>query len=231
MQDGNLFPDLNVEEVKEEKIPSHPNQIKTANGYDLYECISAMQKEIRRCNETQALYWAFEAGSVNLTTSDKAMKSEDAWDYVWHRLLVTASEEIGILDPQAVILTQSLSQAHRMRRDQQIIAMAVLYLARSPKNREVNDFVAYVHNKRKEGWKLPMPDYAIDVHTYRGKSMGRGGDYWWKEGRRINNAKGVNKYFKWIYESLGRKANPDWVDKEMKIIEEANKEAGYDWAK
>jgi replication-associated recombination protein RarA len=35
-------------------------QVTTLNGYDLFEVVSAFQKEIRRCNEEGAMYWGVE---------------------------------------------------------------------------------------------------------------------------------------------------------------------------
>ena len=37
----------------------------TPKGYDLHEVISALQKEIRRGNEYEAVYWATELESFN----------------------------------------------------------------------------------------------------------------------------------------------------------------------
>jgi len=37
----------------------------TKNGYDLLETLSAIQKEIRRCKEYEAVYWAVELESLN----------------------------------------------------------------------------------------------------------------------------------------------------------------------
>ena len=35
----------------------------TPKGYDMFEVMSAMQKEIRRCKEYEAVYWATELES------------------------------------------------------------------------------------------------------------------------------------------------------------------------
>ena len=211
---------------------SHSKQILTANGYDFYECVSAMQKEIRRCKEEEALFWALECGSTTVESSKGEMKNGEAWDYVWHRLSVTAAEEIGLVDIQAVMLVQSLRSAHAYRRDPQILSMAVLYLARSPKNREVNDYLAYVGNKRnKENWRIQVPDYAVDGHTYRGKMMGKNKlQEWWLSGRVIKNQKGVNRYFRAVFRYEGKRWGAEWVKAELDMIDMANKMEGIEHA-
>ena len=55
---------------------------KTKGGYDLLETLSALQKEIRRGKEYEALFWAVELESLN----SKAL---------WNRLRVVASGGIA----------------------------------------------------------------------------------------------------------------------------------------
>ena len=40
----------------------------TKRGYDMYELISALQKDIRRGNEYEAMFWAVELETFNDTT-------------------------------------------------------------------------------------------------------------------------------------------------------------------
>jgi len=63
----------------------------TARGYDFFEVASALQKEIRRGNEEAALYWALELGS----------KFDD---FLWSRLSIIASEDIGPADNSIAVL-------------------------------------------------------------------------------------------------------------------------------
>lgn len=82
---------------------SNPNsrfKMKTKNGYNLDEVVSALQKSIRRGLEEDAMYWALE------------MVDSGYIRYMWRRLLVIASEDIGPADPQTVILISSLYVAY-----------------------------------------------------------------------------------------------------------------------
>ena len=59
--------------------------------------------------------------------------------------------------------------------------MAVLYLCRAPKARECDTFKNYLLERRQKGYRPPIPDFALDVHTQRGKHMGRTVIDWWND--------------------------------------------------
>jgi replication-associated recombination protein RarA len=163
------------------------------------EVASALQKCIRRGLEEEALYWALELESEYML-------------YVWKRLAVTAAEDIGMANPMASVLVNSLWQSYEMIRknsatksvDENVLAFAVLYLCRSPKNREVDDFKNVVYEERKDQQRLngepqnpvtrEIPDFALDMHTDRGRSMKRGLTHWWEEGIEIANEVGGSLY-------------------------------------
>jgi len=68
---------------------------KTLGGYTLGEVISALQKEIRRGNESAAMYWAIEIESVERK-------------YLWNRLKVIVSEDIGLASTETNIMVGML---------------------------------------------------------------------------------------------------------------------------
>jgi len=149
----------------------------TPNGYNPYEVASAMQKCIRRGLEYEAYWWAHEL----------AINQMIAW--VWRRLLVIACEDIGMADPQAVVVVNACRQTWTEVADAKsgdpewsILAEAVLYLCRSRKSRSADD-LAHLVWLRKEGRDpktlekstsaqkehLDIPAFALDIHTRRGK--------------------------------------------------------------
>lgn len=147
----------------------------TAGGYYLDEVVSALQKEIRRGKVYESVYWARE------------MIRSGYCKYLWRRLFVIASEDIGLADPGVVVLAQSLYQnwlvvtqtkspdKDNADRASLIQIHATMALARALKNREVADanIAAQVRYERQD--RLPVPDYAKDQHTAVGRSMGRRG--------------------------------------------------------
>ena len=159
----------------------------TSRGYDPFEVLSALQKEIRRGNEFEAVYWATE-----LATSNPNM--------VWKRLKIIASEDIGPADPTATIMVDVLKRnfdsiTKKSSASRLFLVHAVLHLARSPKNRTVDDLLTTIYGKMMfENEKLAIPDYALDTHTVRGKMMGRGFKHFLDEGAKLNNEKLENPY-------------------------------------
>ena len=141
----------------------------TKNKYDFGEVTSALQKAIRRGQEEEALYWAYE------------LHESGAWQYLMKRLCVIASEDIGLADIQAGIVAESAYSACTLmwakaqasggyyQADLNIIGKVVMYLCRAPKNRICDIATSLVYEKRKRGWKLEVPPEAIDQHTARGK--------------------------------------------------------------
>jgi hypothetical protein len=72
---------------------------------------------------------------------------------------------------------------------------AILYLAQSPKNRTVDDLLTTVYGAvRFEGLKLQIPDCALDMHTAKGRLIGRGIEHFWEEEIKIVNEAGENPY-------------------------------------
>lgn len=147
----------------------------TRGGYKLGDCISALQKEIRRSNEEAAMYWAIEIESIEPT-------------YLWNRLAVIASEDIGLASPQTLLLVDTLQRwyesAHKRKNGSRhlFLGNAILAMCRCPKSRLTDDFVCatYMDRERRE-----IPDYAYDKHTYKGRAMGRDFDHFFEEGAKV----------------------------------------------
>ena len=146
----------------------------TPSDYNFHEVLSALQKEIRRGNEEQALFWALE-----LESSTKYQKA------LWSRLRVIASEDVGIANPFIAILINALNRAYEnvTKGKRLFVSHAILALCRSPKSRIVDDFLIVVQRSQ----NLEIPDYALDMHTSRGKIMGRGLKHFHTEGCKLVN--------------------------------------------
>lgn len=182
----------------------------TEGGYPLDECMSALQKEIRRGHEKEALYWAIELNSKFPNVC-------------WKRLVTIVTEDIGAANPQLVNTVANLYQVvMNLRKESKthdydlcILSYAVLAMARSPKSREADDAVNEVLRDRRIGeFVLEVPDYAIDKHTSRGKKLGRDVRFFWSEGAKLSNEAYPSKYKGWddqygdgYYDQTGKRAN------------------------
>lgn len=121
--------DINIvqlEEIKEGIKKSH--LLYDRAGDQHYDIISALHKSIRASDDNASLYWA----------TRMIVSGEDP-RYICRRLIRAASEDIGLADPQALILATSTLAAVQnvgMPEADCIIAQLVVYLARAPKSRE-----------------------------------------------------------------------------------------------
>lgn len=158
--------------------------LQTKNGYDMFICSSAMQKSIRRGDEKAALFWAIELSESRFS------------DYVWRRLKSITSEDIGIAEPNMPAVIYAL---HEMYQDQAkksanavkhperlFLVHAVILLCRAKKSKLV-DWAQFIHYLGHDDDKIEVPDYAYDKHTQKGRTLGRGWDFYFGEGARFVN--------------------------------------------
>lgn len=152
-----LFPGSKDEKEQPEKKEWEQ---KLVGGYDFGEVASALQKAIRRGQEDMAMFWAFELAESGYQK------------FMMRRLQVIASEDVGMADPVAALLVNSMIAGMAMTNKNwqndvryELISHAVLYLCRAPKNR-VTDAVSWlVDARRKDGWRPVVPEEALDCHT------------------------------------------------------------------
>lgn len=169
-------------------------------GYSPYELDSALQKDIRRGYEYRALFWAVKIESTNKKASITRL---------WNRLKVIASEDIGPANPLMPLVIETLEKQYRDARARKndsyrlFLANAIIILSRSSKSRVTDNLVNIIYGRiQHENMRLPIPDYALDMHTSKGKKMGRGWDHFFTEGCRLNNEAFKNPYTKKAKELL-----------------------------
>lgn len=164
--------------MKRKKVRTFPrrNAPVSRNGYNLFDLLSALQKDIRRGNERDAVFWAIE-----LETFPPAV--------LWNRLEVIASEDIGPANPALSVLIYVLKRSYvdaakRKHPSYRLYRTnAVLHLCRSLHSRVVPDLVWDIDFDREHNdYHPPIPDYANDPHNGKGSR----GD-WAKLGRHIEN--------------------------------------------
>lgn len=178
----------------------------TKHGYDHYELLSALQKSIRRGMDYEAVHFAFELEEFNSTM-------------LWNRLKIIACEDVGPANPVMPLLIDLLQRQYLAEKSklaesapQLFLANAVVCLCRSQKSRITDDLLNIVNYERAENKFLPIPDFALDMHTKQGKAMGRGVEYFFTEGNRLENEALINPYTEKAKELL-RKGNGKRTDK------------------
>ena len=183
-------------------------QMKTKKGYDFFEVSSAFQKSIRRGLEEDALYWAAEMYHSNFD------------EYLWKRLRVITCEDVGLAEPHLMATIQALYQTYqdikKKKKDQSsqpserlMLVQAVMLLCRAQKSRVICH--ASIHFFRTHDFNhKPIPDFAYDQHTRKGKAMKRGLPHFFDEGAKLENMaeiEGEELYLERAKKALGNPGN------------------------
>jgi replication-associated recombination protein RarA len=161
----------------------------TPGGYVVGEVTSAMHKSIRRGHEREALWWSSELDLAGYGA------------YVWRRLKIAASEDVGLAAPDAVIqirvLYEAWLEAKKAKHQEELplfIAHAVCVLARAAKSGIALYATLLFWEGDREAMRIEVPDYAIDAFTTRGRRRGRGKQFFLEESGRMENEVLPNPY-------------------------------------
>ncbi len=138
-------------------------------GDQHYDLISALHKSMRGSDPDAALYWLgrmIEAGEDPL--------------YVARRIVRFASEDIGMADPQALVVAMAAQQAVHfigLPEGNLALAEAVIYLATAPKSNSLYTAYSRVQEEIKKGYGEPVPMHLRNPVTGLMKGLGYGKDY------------------------------------------------------
>jgi putative ATPase len=138
-------------------------------GDEFYNTISALHKSVRGSDPNAALYYLA-----------RMLEAGQDPTYIARRMVRAASEDIGLADPQALVLAVSAFQAcERLGMPECNLALAelVVYLAKSPKSNKL--YIAYgkAAEDVKDHGNLPIPMHILNAPTKLMKNLGYGKDY------------------------------------------------------
>lgn len=138
-------------------------------GEQHYDLISALHKSLRDSDPDACLYWLsrmLEAGEDPL--------------FIARRLVRAASEDIGLADPQALLVAMAAQQAVHfigMPEGNLALAEAAVYLATAPKSNSLYTAYAGVQQEVKRGKNEPVPLHLRNPVTKLMRDIGYGKDY------------------------------------------------------
>ena len=138
-------------------------------GEQHYDIISALHKSMRGSDPDASLYWLarmLEAGEDPL--------------YIARRLVRFASEDVGMADPQALVVTVAAQQAVHfigMPEGNLALAEAVVYLATAPKSNSLYQAYSQVQEEIKQGPEASVPLHLRNPVTPLMKDIGYGKEY------------------------------------------------------
>lgn len=140
------------------------------NGEQHYDLISAFIKSMRGSDPNGAIYWM----------ARMLAGGEDPL-FIARRMIILASEDVGLANPNALLLAQSCFDAvHKigMPEARIILAETCIYLATSPKS---NSAYMAINNAldliAKEGTQAPVPLHLRNAPTSLMKELGYAKDY------------------------------------------------------
>ena len=138
-------------------------------GEEHYNIISALHKSLRDSDPDAALYWMgrmLEAGEDPL--------------YIVRRLVRFASEDVGMADPQALVIATSAQQAVHfigMPEGNLALAQAVVYLATAPKSNALYKAYTRVQQDVEKTRNEPVPLHLRNPVTGLMRRVGYGKGY------------------------------------------------------
>ncbi len=139
------------------------------NGEQHYDIISAFIKSIRGSDPNGAVYWL-----ARMLVGGEDIK------FIARRLLILASEDIGLANPNALVVANNCFQAINVIGNPEariILSETAIYLAVSPKSNSayaaINDAMAFV----KKTGNLPVPLHLRNAPTKLMKDLDYGKEY------------------------------------------------------
>ncbi len=159
-----VITDKTVMEIVQEKIALYDK-----NGEQHFDIISAFIKSIRGSDPNAAVYWLA-----------RMVEGGEDPKFIARRMVILAAEDIGLSNPNALLLATSCFQAINLigwPESRIILSETALYLATSPKSNSsylaIDEAIALV----KEKGDLPVPLNIRNAPTSLMKDLGYGKGY------------------------------------------------------
>ncbi|MGQ9545824.1 MAG: replication-associated recombination protein A [Dehalococcoidia bacterium] len=152
-----------------EEALQHRALLYDKSGDQHYDLISALHKSLRGSDPDASLYWLgrmLEAGEDPL--------------YIARRLVRFASEDVGVADPQALVIAVAAQQAVHfvgLPEGNLALAEAVVYLATAPKSNSLYKAYSQVQKDIQQGRNEPVPLHLRNPVTALMRDMGYGRGY------------------------------------------------------
>lgn len=163
-RDDEIFNAEQLQQIVQRRAPVYD---KSQDGH--YNLISALHKSVRGSDPDAALYYLcrmFDAGEDPL--------------YLGRRLVRMASEDIGLADPQALVIANAAKDAYDYLGSPEgelALAEACVYLATAPKSNAVYTAYKAAMRAAKENGSLVPPKQILNAPTKLMKGEGYGAGY------------------------------------------------------
>lgn len=139
------------------------------DGDNHYDTVSAFIKSMRGSDVDAALYYLA-----------RMLYAGESVTFIARRIIICASEDVGLADPQALVVANAAAQAvHNigMPEARIVLAQAVAYVASAPKSnavyKAIDEALMYVNNNPAG----PIPAHLQDAHYKGAAKLGHGLNY------------------------------------------------------
>jgi putative ATPase len=155
-------------EIAEESI-QRKAVVYDGDGDAHYDTISAFIKSMRGSDPDAAVYWL----------AKMLVAGEDP-RFIARRLVICASEDVGLADSQALLVASAAAQAVEfvgLPEAQLNLAHATIYIATAPKSNRATLAIGAATKEVREGRTLAVPTHLRDGHHSGAKQLGHGEGY------------------------------------------------------
>jgi putative ATPase len=138
-------------------------------GDEHYDYISAYIKSLRGSDADAALYYLF-----------RMLGAGEDPRFIFRRMLIFAAEDVGLSDPNAILLINSLSYAFEMvgmPEGEFFLTMGTIYLALASKSNSVLKSMVNAKKYVEENRSREISSFLRDSHYKSAKKLGRGVGY------------------------------------------------------
>ena len=138
-------------------------------GEQHYDIASAFIKSIRGSDPNGAVYWL-----ARMVEGGEDVK------FITRRMIISASEDIGLANPNALLMATTAAQAAQMigyPEARIILSQAAVYLATSPKSNSSYKAIGAAQQAVRQTGTLPVPLHLRNAPTKLMKQLDYGKDY------------------------------------------------------
>ncbi|MBD5461841.1 MAG: replication-associated recombination protein A [Lachnospiraceae bacterium] len=138
-------------------------------GDNHYDTISAFIKSMRGSDPDAAVYYLA-----------RMLYAGESVTFIARRIMICAAEDVGIADPQAIVVAANASLAVErvgMPEAQIILAQAAMYVACAPKSNACVRAISEAMKIVEETGNLPIPTHLQDAHYKGAAKLGHGTGY------------------------------------------------------
>lgn len=139
------------------------------SGYNHYDTISAFIKSMRGSDPDAAVYYL-----------SRMLYAGESVDFISRRILICAAEDVGMANPQALVVANAAAQAvHQvgMPEAQIILSEAVIYVASSPKSNSACNAIFAANEVVRSTVTAKVPAHLQDAHYKGSAKLGHGIGY------------------------------------------------------